>query len=138
MMSPFKLKQCYWQSRQSNNIFWASDFQFGAFVKKKRWFLVVDLAIATIPIWLRSDHVSSESLLSVAGWNTRASFETIKFFSGESLTNNIEMVPVFITTITNMPKRICKNDIPFFNEIFNFIVTVKFVIDEMFNSCLSN
>ena len=80
MMSPFKLKQCYGQSRQSNNIFWASDFQFGAFVKKKRWFLVVDWAVATIPIRLRSDHVSSESLLSVAGWNTRASFETIKFF----------------------------------------------------------
>ena len=62
----------------------------------------------------------------------------LRFFSGESLTDNIEMVPVFITTITNIPKRICKNDIPFFNEIFNFIVTVKFVIDEMFNSCLSN
>ena len=44
---------------------------------------------------------------------TKPSFETIKVFSDEFLTNNIERFPVFITTITNMPKKISKNDILF-------------------------
>ena len=39
-------------------------------------------------------------------WTGITSFETITFFSDEYLTNNIEMVPVFIMTITNIPMKI--------------------------------